>query len=111
MNWIMFPNTHHIVSIVEVIYRYNANVPMRPVESAEKEARTDRDADTPGETSSEAERHIIAGPWSPIDRRVFRPPPWPIDYPRIIVGHIDHLGVGRLDHDGLPLLVHSHLVI
>src|SRR5437870_9188515 len=110
MHRIMLPYTHHIVSIVEVIYRDDANVPVRPVKGAEKETRTDGNPDAPGKPYSEVGPHIIAGPWSPIDRGISRPPPWAIDSPRIVVRHIDHLGVWRLDHDSLSLLVHSQLI-
>src|SRR5882762_2164825 len=97
--------------IVEVVHVDDGYVAVRPIEPAEEETRTDADSDTPGETHPESWTVEIAGPGSPIDRWVRRPPPRPIYLHRVIVGNIDHLRIRWFDHDGLPLLVHADLVV
>ena len=113
MDWIVLPNSHpvHVPRAeVEVVHVDNGNVAMRPVEGAEKEPYAHRNPDAPGETHGESGADEIAGPRRPIDRRVRRPPPRPVDHRRIVVGDVDDFWPRRLDHDGLPLLVHADLV-
>src|SRR2546428_6830574 len=113
MDWIVLPNSRpvHVHRVeVEVVHVDNGDVAMRPVEGAEKEPYTHRNSDAPGETHSESGAHEIAGPRRPIDRRVRRPPPRPVDHRRIVVGDVDYFWPRRLDHDGLPLLIHADLV-
>src|SRR5438094_86384 len=96
VDWIMYPVSppiHVHCVIVEVVYVDDGYVAVRPIEPAEEETRTDADSDAPGETHPESRTIEIAGPGSPIDRWVRRPPPRPIHHQRIVVGNINHLRI------------------
>ena len=84
---------------------------MRPVEGAEEKSRAQRNPGAPIKTCGESRTLVVAGPRSPVDRGIVRPPPRPINHRRVVVRHVNDLGIRLLDNDGLPLRLHAHDVV
>jgi hypothetical protein len=106
---VVCPRSSGRIVIIEVIDGHHIDPTMWPIEGAEEEAGSHSDAGTPH--VADLGTREIAGPGSPKDRRIGRPPPRAIDDRGIVVGDIHDLWIRRCDRNVLSLLVDTNLVV
>ena len=87
----------------------HGDMALMPVGTAEEEVGRDHDAGTPEEARPVRVDDVVRRR-PPVDRRVRRPPPRPVDDDRVVVRHVDDLGRGLADGDDLALARDAHLL-